>query len=280
MSRTKQTKKESTKTEDEKKNSSIKEKENEKITEKTTEKTKNTKSQKGDNKESKGKKGDKKEDKKSDKKKETKKKVESVSENEEDIEDLEHDEEEEGGEKKSKKKKTIPTFKFESLEEAEQNLDEKLKNLDKLRSECNSQITETKHYIQDLFRAFKALKKKDNQRKEKAETRKSFERTVPKCDVSDALTDFMGLEKGTKVSRSEALAYVCKYVKQNNLQGMMVKDAKGEEKLDKRLINLDEKLENLFPNISEGNEPLQYNNLMKHLGQHFPEKKSSSATTA
>ena len=38
------------------------------------------------------------------------------------------------------------------------------------------------------------------------------------------------------------------------------------KKIDKRIINMDNRLQNIFPNL---NEDLQFTNIMKYIGQHF-----------
>ncbi len=95
-------------------------------------------------------------------------------------------------------------------------------------------------------------------------------RIVPKFKISNELCAFMGLEPGSKASRSNALSCVSRYVKENGLNGIEVIDANGEKKLDKRLINLDDNLANIFPNLRDSNEHLAFTNILKHVNQHFP----------
>ncbi len=86
-------------------------------------------------------------------------------------------------------------------------------------------------------------------------------------EVNQVVIDFCkqhikeGLSVEPKVSRVEFLKAVAGYAKANNLNS-------GP---NKRIINLDDNLKVLFPNVTE-EEPLQFTSIMKHAIHWFPKK--------
>ena len=74
--------------------------------------------------------------------------------------------------------------------------------------------------------------------------------------ISDELADFLGKEKGTMMARSDVTREINKYIRINDLQ----------DKENKRYINPDDKLSNLFKLTD--NEQLTYFNIQKYIGQH------------
>jgi chromatin remodeling complex protein RSC6 len=79
-----------------------------------------------------------------------------------------------------------------------------------------------------------------------------FTRAVP---ISDALCTFLGLSKGSLLSRSEVTSRVCSYAKTNNL-------------MDKQIIKADAPLRKLLA-LSESDE-LKILNLQRYLKPHYP----------
>lgn len=75
--------------------------------------------------------------------------------------------------------------------------------------------------------------------------------------ISDALCDFVGLERGSLFSRTEATKYINKYIKDNSLV-----DAGN-----KTLIKPDAKLHSLLG--TDDNDVIKYFNLQKYLNVHF-----------
>jgi len=186
------------------------------------------------------------------------------------------------------KKKSIPTFKFDgSAEEVEAQIKEMHDNIDSMQKTVNSQFTIYKHFLNDLGRNFVRNRRQEERLRSKKENRKSATRISPEFEVSDTLAEFMGLESGTKASRTNALAVVSKYVKEQGLNGVEVDadpndtKAKNGKKLDKRLIQLDDRLEKLFPNLVNVNDPaemLKFTTIITHLNQHFPAKKEQTTS--
>lgn len=78
--------------------------------------------------------------------------------------------------------------------------------------------------------------------------------TIP-TQISDALATFLGLAKGTQISRSEVTTRVCKYAKDHNL-------------MDKQNIKPDAALRKLL-GVKEADQ-LRILNLQKYLSDHYP----------
>jgi chromatin remodeling complex protein RSC6 len=78
--------------------------------------------------------------------------------------------------------------------------------------------------------------------------------TIP-TQISDALAQFLGVPKGTQISRSEVTTRVCKYAKEHNL-------------MDKQNIKPDAPLRKLL-GVKE-TDLLRILNLQKYLSVHYP----------
>ena len=75
--------------------------------------------------------------------------------------------------------------------------------------------------------------------------------------ISDKISVFLGIEKGTKMSRVNVTREINKYIRLNNLQ----------DKQNKFLINPDTKISILF-GLNDG-YVLTYFNLQKHISPHI-----------
>ena len=75
--------------------------------------------------------------------------------------------------------------------------------------------------------------------------------------ISPKLCDFMGVEEGTKLARTEVTKYISKYIKENKLQA----------KENKRVILPDKTLETLLG--VENDDQVTYFNLQKYMNVHF-----------
>lgn len=80
--------------------------------------------------------------------------------------------------------------------------------------------------------------------------------------ISDALCTFLGVAKGTLISRSEVTSRVCKYAKDKGL-------------MEKKAIKADAALRKLLA-LKEGDE-LQILNLQRYLKIHYPAKATATA---
>lgn len=123
--------------------------------------------------------------------------------------------------------------------------------------------TETKTIRKE---AAKLEKKKGRARKPRAKrSATGFALPVP---ISDDLSEFLGLAKGTMISRTEVLNNIHEYIKKHNLQ----------LPTDRRKINLEleggERLQKLLGVAT--NQPLSYFNLQTYLKKHFTKVKDAA----
>jgi len=150
------------------------------------------------------------------------------------------------------------------------------------------QVNTARTALTNIFSAMKKLekqiprelKKAQKGRRRKAETttatgepivKKPSVFTIP-TQISDALATFLGLAKGTQISRSEVTTRVCKYAKEHNL-------------MDKQNIKPDAALRKLL-GVKESDQ-LRILNLQKYLSDHYPlsvkakaDKAKAAATAA
>lgn len=89
-----------------------------------------------------------------------------------------------------------------------------------------------------------------------------FTRPVP---ISDALCTFLGVSKGTQLSRSEVTTRVCAYAKNNKL-------------MDKQVIKADAALRKLLA-LKESDE-LKILNLQRYLKPHYTKPAATATATA
>ena len=87
------------------------------------------------------------------------------------------------------------------------------------------------------------------------QTQPSFRFTTP-TKISDEIANFLGIERGTKMARTEITRAINKYIRDNSLQDIK----------NKRNINPDEKLSMLFKLTPD--DELTYFNIQRYLSPH------------
>jgi chromatin remodeling complex protein RSC6 len=152
-------------------------------------------------------------------------------------------------------------------------LDEDLKSmtsrLNTLRETIVSLLGEVKRLDKRVHREIKDARKRKRRAKveegaegDKPRTPSIFERPV---QVTDELCAFLGLAKGTLISRSQVTKGVNAYVKEKNLK-------------EKHSITPDVQLRKLLA-LPEG-QLLTYFNLQKYLNRHYPKSAAALAAAA
>ena len=158
-------------------------------------------------------------------------------------------------------------------------LNEKIpSNLNKLASKLSS-ITEKmqlqKQNIDEISQDLKAFEKilsklikkhLKTEEKEKA-PRKKCGFALP-TDVTDELCDFIGVEKGTKIARTEVTKQIMAYIKTNQLQNPE----------NKKMIVPDEKLWKLLGEEARGKEITHFT-IQKYINKHFISGKQTLKNT-
>jgi len=125
-----------------------------------------------------------------------------------------------------------------------------------------SQITIINNKIKDVEnkckKREKMLVKQLNKSKNKG-NRKPTGFAAP-SNISVELCNFMGVDEGTKIARTEVTKYISKYIKDNKLQG----------KENKKIIKPDKNLESLL-NVKEGDD-INFFSIQKYMNKHFVTK--------
>lgn len=141
--------------------------------------------------------------------------------------------------------------------------DSTIDNIEILFSGVTTTIGQFRNQITTLNTQFKELEKQV--KKEMKQLRKETEkiRSKPKrkpsgfageTKISDELCDFMGLEHGSKIARTEVTKYLSSYIKENNLS-------------KKQIIDPDEKLKNLLGDTE--NSEVTFFNIQRYMNKHF-----------
>ena len=87
--------------------------------------------------------------------------------------------------------------------------------------------------------------------------------------LSDSLCEFMGIEKGSQIARTEVTRAITKYVKDNKLF----------DEADKRTIKADDKLKALLDIEGKADAKVTYFNLQSHIKHHFIKDAAAPAAT-
>lgn len=132
--------------------------------------------------------------------------------------------------------------------------------IDELNKET-TRIAVIKNDVLAIKRAVNKELKRTHKQVEKQKTkhlnlRKPSGFALP-TEVSDKLCDFMKVESGTKLARTEVTRYIINYIKTNGLQN----------KENKRNIQPDNVLQELLE--TEDGEEISYFSLQKHMNKHF-----------
>lgn len=128
---------------------------------------------------------------------------------------------------------------------------------------CNTLIT-FKTHITLLQNQMKELEKcvKKGIKNGGKKNKKNFKKRKPSgfatpTLLSDKLCEFMNIEKGSKVARTDVTRFIIKYIKDNSLQNPE----------NRKIIKPNDKLLNLLK--IPDNEELNYFNIQRYMNQHF-----------
>lgn len=160
---------------------------------------------------------------------------------------------EENGEKKKKKHQI--KYKFDGDRETmDKMVEDRLNALDSLQKQLSMEITQTKHFVKDLYENYSKYVGNNS-----FDTTKNIE---PKFTISSELSSFMELKEDEKISRMDAKKYIEKYAQDNDLITNKLTNGKTIKH-----INLDDKLKTIFKD--QRNDNIPYNSIMKLTRDHF-----------
>jgi len=121
------------------------------------------------------------------------------------------------------------------------------------------QLTSIQHQIRSLEKGVLQQQKiYDKQvQKQKCKGNKKPSGFAKAAYVSDDLCNFMNLDKGSTVARTEVTQYIIKYIKENKLQSDK----------NKKIIIPNKQLQDLFGTNNE--DEITYFNMQKYMNKHF-----------
>lgn len=128
-----------------------------------------------------------------------------------------------------------------------------LENLGQLRKN----ITVIQNQIKNLEGRVK--KEQDKQKKTKQQRKKTNSGFAKPTKISDQLCEFMGIETGTELARTEVTKYLHEYIKKNSLQ----------VESNKTLIVPDSNLKNLLELEDDVSKEIHFFSLQKYMNKHF-----------
>lgn len=133
-----------------------------------------------------------------------------------------------------------------------------LSQLNGLKSYCSSVINQVKALKKSVKKQMKKYDREIKKIQLKKDNKKVSGFAVP-SKVSSTLSNFMGLEEGQLVARTEVTKFIINYIKTNNLQNP----------LNNQCIIPDKKLNSLFNYEDDETKELTYFNIQKHMNKHF-----------
>ena len=128
-----------------------------------------------------------------------------------------------------------------------------LENLGQLRKN----ITVIQNQIKTLEGRVK--KEQDKQKRTKQQRKKANSGFAKPTKISDELCEFMGIETGTELARTEVTKYLHEYIKKNSLQ----------VETNKTLIVPDNNLKNLLALEDDVSKEIHFFSLQKYMNKHF-----------
>lgn len=138
-----------------------------------------------------------------------------------------------------------------------------LNDLTKMLMELALNVKNIQGKLKILAKEFDKQQKyinKDKAKREKAKNTKSgFTRP---CKISDEMCEFIGIDHGTEMSRTDVTRHINKYVKDNELHNPV----------NRRVILPDEKLKKLLKVTDE--DVVTFFQLQKLISPHFPPRKT------
>ena len=136
-----------------------------------------------------------------------------------------------------------------------------ISELTNLKREITSVCAQVRSLEKETNKRFKRYKKQE-EKLNKRGNKKPSGIAVPQ-KISSELSDFMGMEEGKEVARTEVTKYIIQYIKDNNLQ----------DPTNNKLIKPDNNLSSLLDTNKEGKDvEVNYFNIQRFMNKHFIKK--------
>ena len=136
-------------------------------------------------------------------------------------------------------------------------IDHHISTLQEIKKLISTELKE----VQELRKIAKQETKKKKRKKSSGSNKPNNSGIMRKFKIPNKLSKFMGTDIASRV---DALKFISAYARDNDLQ----------DEDDKRFIDLDDKLESVFPVLKgkEGKERLCFTSIMTHISSYFPKK--------
>jgi chromatin remodeling complex protein RSC6 len=136
-------------------------------------------------------------------------------------------------------------------------IDHHISTLQEIKKLISTELKE----VQELRKIAKQETKKKKRKKSGGSNKPNNSGIMRKFKIPKKLSKFMGTDIASRV---DALKFISAYARDNDLQ----------DEDDKRFIDLDDKLESVFPVLKgkEGKERLCFTSIMTHISSYFPKK--------
>ena len=143
-----------------------------------------------------------------------------------------------------------------------------LTRLQQFRTLSQTLMADVKKLQKNVNRQVRESTRKNKKRKNADGSKRPPSGFAKPTLISDSLCQFLGVESGTMMARTEVTKHLTKYIKAHELQ----------DEANKRIINYDSALAGLL-NVKPSDE-VTYFNLQRYMKPHFPQSASNAATSS
>ena len=156
--------------------------------------------------------------------------------------------------------------------ESELTLDDQFKDiltrLQQFRTLSQTLMADVRKLQKNVSRQVRESTKKNKKRRNVGDAKRPPSGFAKPTLISDSLCQFLGVESGTMMARTEVTKHLTKYIKAHELQN----------EANKRIINCDSALAGLL-NVQPSDE-VTYFNLQRYMKPHFPQSAANLAAAA
>jgi len=143
-----------------------------------------------------------------------------------------------------------------------------LTRLQQFRTLSQTLMADVRKLQKNVNRQVRESSKKNKKRKNTGDTKRPPSGFAKPTLISDSLCQFLGVESGTMMARTEVTKHLTKYIKAHELQ----------DQANRRIINCDSALAGLL-NVKPSDE-VTYFNLQRYMKPHFPQSAKNLAAAA
>lgn len=140
--------------------------------------------------------------------------------------------------------------------------------LQQFRTLSQTLMADVRKLQKNVNRQVRESSKKNKKRKNLGDSKRPPSGFAKPTLISDSLCQFLGVESGTMMARTEVTKHLTKYIKAHELQ----------DQANRRIINCDSALAGLL-NVKPSDE-VTYFNLQRYMKPHFPQSAKNLAAAA